>query len=83
MVGPFFDHLAEHRSCHEMLGERSKLKKRLTCQSLMGYETLMSPLLRWLLDALGGDARALGANSLKMQCWRDNQPQKGRLPVRD
>ena len=83
MVGPFFDDLAEHRSCQEMLWGRSEMKKRLTCQSLMGYETLMPPMLRWLLDTFGGDARALGAISLKMQRWRDNQPQKGRFPVRD
>ena len=83
MVGPFFDDLAEHRSCQEMLWGRSEMKKRLTCQSLMGYETLMPPMLRWLLDALGGDARALGAISLKMQRWKDSQPQKGKFPVRD
>jgi hypothetical protein len=59
------------------------MKKRLTYQSLMGYETLMSPMRRWLLDALGGDARAWGAMSLKMQRWKASQPQKGKFPVRD
>ena len=49
----------------------------------MGYETLMLPMLRWLLDTFGGDARALGAIRLKMQRWRDSQPQKGKFPVRD
>ena len=83
MVKPFFDDLAEHRSCQEMLWGRSEMKNRLTCRSLMGYETLMLSMLRWLLDIFGGDARALGANSLKIQCWRDNPPQKGRFPVRD
>jgi hypothetical protein len=83
MVGPFFDHLAEHRSCQEMLWGRSKMKKRLTFQSLMGYETLMSPMLRRRLDALGGDARALGAIGLKIQRWKDSQPQKAKFPVRD
>jgi hypothetical protein len=83
MVGLFFDNLAEHRSCQERLWGRSEMKKRLTYLSLMGYETLMPPMLRWLLDTFDGDARALGAISLNMQRWRDNQPQKGRFPGRD
>jgi hypothetical protein len=83
MVEPFFDDLAEHRSCQEMFRGRSEMKKRLTCQSLMGYETLMPPMLRWLLDTFGGDARAFGAMSLKIQRWRENLPQKGKFPGRD
>jgi hypothetical protein len=83
MTVPFFHDLAEHRSCQEMFRGRSEMKKRLTCQSLMGYETLMPPMLRWLLDTFGGDACATRAISLKMQRWRGNRPQQGRFPGRD
>ena len=83
MAAPFFDDHAEHRSCQEMLWERSEMKKQLTCQILMGYETLMLLVLRWPLDVPGGDARTLGAIGLKRQRWRDNPPQKRRFPGRD
>ena len=83
MVWPFFDNLAEHRSCQEILWERSEMKKRLTCQSIVGYESLDLSMSRWPLDASGGDARALVAISLKRQRYRDNQPQKRRFPERD
>jgi hypothetical protein len=68
MAAPFFDDHAEHRSCQEMLWGRSEMKERLTYRSLMGYETPKLPLLRWPLDASGGDARVLRAISLKIQC---------------
>jgi hypothetical protein len=83
MEAPFFDDHAEHRSCQEMLWGCSEMKKRLTYLSLMGYETLTPSMLRWPLHTSDGDARALGAICLKMQRWRDNQPQKGRFPGRD
>ena len=83
MAALFFDALAEHRSCQEMLREHSEMKKRLTCRSLMGYETLMPLMLQWLLDTFGGDARASGAISLKMHGWKAHQPQKARFPGRD
>jgi hypothetical protein len=59
------------------------MKERLTYQSLMGYETRKLPLLRWPLDASGGDARILRAISLKIQCWKTNRPQKRSFPGRD
>src|SRR5882724_9422161 len=83
MTVPFFHDLAEHRSCQEMFWGRSEMKERLTCQILMGYETLMLLVLRWPLDVPSGDARTLGAIGLKRQRWRDNQPQKRRFPGRD
>jgi len=83
MAAPFFDYPPEHRSCQEMFRGRSETKKRLTCQILMGNETLMLLVLQWRLDVPSGDARTLGAIGLKRQRWRDNQPQKGRFPGRD
>ena len=83
MVETFFDDLAEHRSCQQMLWGRSEMKKRLTCRSLMEYETLMPLMLRWFIDTFARDARTLGAMSLKVRRWRANQPQKGRFPGRD
>jgi hypothetical protein len=83
MAAPFFDSPAEHRSCQEMLWGRSEMKKRLTCQILMEYETLMLLVLQWPLAVPSGDARTLGAIGLKRLRWRGNQPQKRRFPGRD
>ena len=83
MGEPCFDDLAEHRSYQEIPWGRSEMRKRLTCQSLMGYETLIRPMLGWPLDTFGAGARALRAMRLKIQGWRDSWPQKGTFPGRD